>query len=91
MNRNLNIFCLNLLHGKHMMRGKGNKKVHKCMMPHCSELPIRIHIFNRVFVNFLGSVQLWAINFFLDLLQVDIIYVSIDSSLLNSEAVLSPC
>ena len=54
MNRNLNKYCLILLHGKHMLRGKGDKNVHKCMMPHCSELSIKIHTFNRSFVNFLG-------------------------------------
>jgi hypothetical protein len=44
MKRNLNIFCLRLLHGRHMLRWEGDKSVHKCMMPHCSELPIKIHI-----------------------------------------------
>ena len=54
MKRSLNIFCLSLLHGKHMLSGKGNRKVHKCMRPHCSELPIKFHVFYRNFVNFLG-------------------------------------
>ena len=57
MKRNLNIFCLILLHGKHMMRGKGRRKVQKCMMPQCPGLPKKIHIFNRNSVNILGSVQ----------------------------------
>jgi hypothetical protein len=54
MKTNLNRFCLSLLQGKHMMMGEGDKKEHKCMMPHCSELPLKIHIFNKNFVKFLG-------------------------------------
>jgi hypothetical protein len=50
--RNLNIFCLCLLHGRHMLRWEGDKSVHKCMMPHCSELPIKIHILIGILSSF---------------------------------------
>jgi hypothetical protein len=56
LKRNLNIFCLSLLHEKHMLRGEGNRKLHNCMMPHCSEMPIKVHIFNMT------SVKFWVYN-----------------------------